>query len=52
MYNTLLDKEDDKNFELLFNEFRTHIDNNMSTQHFTEYFKLEYSQCKYQWAKC
>ena len=45
----LLDK-DDKNFELVFNEFKTCTDNNESTQCFTKYFKLEYSQHKHQCA--
>ena len=44
--HTLLD-EDDNNFELLFNEFKTRTVNNESTQCFAKYFKLEYSQHKH-----
>ena len=35
----ILNKEDDNNFELLFNKFMTHIDNNESIQRFGKYFK-------------
>ena len=47
--HTLLD-EDDNNFELLFNEFKTRTVNNESTQCLTKYFELEYSQHKHQYA--
>ena len=46
--HTLFDEEDDKKFELLFNNFMTCIDNNESTQCFAKYFKLEYCQHKHQ----
>ena len=35
--HTLLDEEDDNNFELLFNKFITRIDNSKSTQCFVKY---------------
>ena len=37
--HTLLDEEDDNNFELLFNKFMALIDNNESTKRFVKYFK-------------
>ena len=46
--HTLLDEEDDNNFELLFNKFMTLIDNNESTHCFIKYFNQEYSQYKHQ----
>ena len=49
--HTLLD-EDDNNFELLCNEFKTCTTNNERTNCFAKYFKLEYSQHKRQCTTC